>query len=376
MQGAFVYSLSSRFTGTRFCISKSRRHAHLNMPSSLFTLGEGLLLRCSTYARLSPVYRIPTQSTQLPQRMFSQLRRGVQARRCAPVTGPQHLSSRQFSGSSCRQKIDMTTDWEAMKSKEKPTMRRVTILSLLLLMPIISFGLGAWQVKRLKWKTDLIAEYENRLILPPMLLPKEVNPDAAASLQYRRVIAKGRFRYDQEILVGPRTNDGETGYAVITPFENENGSKILVNRGWIKKDMADQHKRAPEALPEGIVYIEGLIKTPPGPNYFTPANEPNRGLFYFIDVQEFARMTDSLPIMVEELGTKYAESDSFISWEVLIDAGIPLGRLPKVDLRNNHSQYIVTWIGLGIATTVMFIIMLRAPKTDKAKKLKHIKYYS
>ncbi|KAK9246844.1 SURF1 family-domain-containing protein [Lipomyces tetrasporus] len=294
-----------------------------------------------------------------------------------------HRQSIEFGGPKvvkicCRRSVHISEiDWETVKPGSKRWQgRRVVVLSLMFMMPVISFGLGAWQIKRLKWKTDLIAEYENRLILPPLVLPPQVNPDAAANLQYRRVLAKGKFRFDQEILVGPRVNECESGYICITPFEREGGSKILVNRGWIRKDMADQRKRRPEALPTDDVFVEGLIKLPARRNYFTPENEPHRGLFYFVDVAAFAAMTGSQPVIIEELVTKYVDPDVFVSWEVLANAGIPIGRLPKIDLKNNHAQYIATWFGVCIATSIMFVIMARSPKSARTQKIKHLRYYS
>ncbi|KAK9366077.1 SURF1 family-domain-containing protein [Lipomyces kononenkoae] len=278
----------------------------------------------------------------------------------------------------CRRFIHIShIDWETVKpSKAKWNVRRVVVLSLMFLMPVASFGLGVWQIKRLKWKTDLIAEYENRLILPPLVLPPQVNPEAAANLQYRRVLTKGKFRHDQEVLVGPRVYEGESGYISITPFEREGGSTILVNRGWIRKDMANQRKRLSKALPTDEVFVEGLIKLPAKRNYFTPDNEPGRGLFYFVDVPAFAEMTSAQPVIIEELATKYIEPDVFVSWEVLANAGIPIGRLPKIDLKNNHAQYIATWFGVCIATSIMFVVMARTPKSTTAQKMKHLKYYS
>lgn len=81
-------------------------------------------------------------------------------------------------------------------------------------MPIISFGLGTWQVKRLRWKTDLISEAEDRLTLPPLPLPPVVNPKIASSheFDYRRVVVKGTFRHDQEMYVLPRMRDGKEGF--------------------------------------------------------------------------------------------------------------------------------------------------------------------
>src|SRR6266542_4024206 len=40
--------------------------------------------------------------------------------------------------------------------------------------PILTFGLGTWQILRLRWKVKLIEEYEDRLSQPPINLPKRI----------------------------------------------------------------------------------------------------------------------------------------------------------------------------------------------------------
>jgi len=45
---------------------------------------------------------------------------------------------------------------------------------------------------------------------------------------YRVVLVKGKFRHDQEMLVGPRTRDGALGYHIIAPIERENGYSLFV----------------------------------------------------------------------------------------------------------------------------------------------------
>lgn len=78
--------------------------------------------------------------------------------------------------------------------------------------------------------------------------------------EYRKVYAKGHYRHDQEILLGPRTRgDGNAGYFVITPFERDNGTTILVKRGWISPDKKDQRTR-PESLVTDEVEVVGLIR--------------------------------------------------------------------------------------------------------------------
>ncbi|KAK5654364.1 hypothetical protein OQA88_7273 [Cercophora sp. LCS_1] len=171
----------------------------------------------------------------------------------------------------------------------------------LAIIPVTAFFLGSWQVQRLKWKTELLAKCEDRIVRPPLPLPNRIDHTAIADFDYRRVYATGRFRHDKEMLIGPRVREGETGYMVITPLERDGdpGATVLVNRGWISKKLADQGKR-PESLPKGEVRIEGMLRQPWKKNMFTPENKPEIGEFYFPDVVQMAALTGSQPVWIEQ----------------------------------------------------------------------------
>lgn len=229
-------------------------------------------------------------------------------------------------------------------------------MCLIALIPITALCLGTWQVQRLGWKTDLIAKYEDRLIRDPLPLPPHIDPTAIDEFDYRRVLATGRFRHDKEMLIGPRLHDGQDGYLVITPLDRQ-GSTILINRGWISKAKARQATRAnsPEALPRGEVTVLGLLRSPWKKNWFTPANKPEEGKWYFPDVQEMATAAGAEPVWVEEV-----MNIELVEAYRREEAGIPIGRAPEVNLRNNHAQYIFTWYTLGAATAVMFWMVLKS----------------
>ena len=250
-------------------------------------------------------------------------------------------------------------------------------LLVLAVIPVTAFVLGTWQVQRLGWKTELIARFEDRLVREPLPLPPRVDPDAIHEFDYRRVLARGRFRHDAEMLIGPRMRDGEQGYMVVTPLERDNdpAATVLVNRGWISKKMRDRRAReaagvADLALPTGEVVVEGLLREPWKKNMFTPDNRPEIGEFYFPDVEQMAKLAGSQPIWVEQtmgelpIFPSYAirgvadsiamilyfhgadldraEPDLFQAMEYEAK-GVPIGRPAEVNLRNNHAQYIFTW---------------------------------
>ncbi|KAF2773904.1 SURF1-domain-containing protein [Teratosphaeria nubilosa] len=230
-------------------------------------------------------------------------------------------------------------------------------LALLAAIPITAFVLGCWQVQRLSWKTDLIARFEDRLVRDPLPLPPQIDPDAIKDFDYRRVYARGRFRHEREMLIGPRLHDGEDGYLVITPLEREGkGSTVLVCRGWIPKDKAAQSSRHPSALPQGEVVVEGLLREPWKKNSFTPENRPDEGKWYFPDVHQMAEYTGSQAVWVEET----MKPDLLVTYDRTAK-GVPIGRAPEVNLRNNHTQYIFTWFSLSLATSIMLWMVVKRP---------------
>lgn len=183
-------------------------------------------------------------------------------------------------------------------------------------------------------KTELVARFEDRLVRDPLPLPPRIDPDAVKEFDYRRVRAKGKFRHDLEMLIGPRLMDGKDGYLVITPLEREgNGSTVLVNRGWISKDKRAQPSRHPSSLPSGLVEVEGLLREPWKKNMFTPVNQPEQGKWYFPDVHQMAAHVGSQPIWIEETMLP----DLLLSYD-REDKGVPIGRAAEVNLRNNHTQ--------------------------------------
>jgi surfeit locus 1 family protein len=209
----------------------------------------------------------------------------------------------------------------------------------LAIIPVTAFFLGCWQVQRLGWKSDLIARFEDRLIRDPLPLPPQIDPAAIKDFDYRRVYARGKWRHDKEMLIGPRLHDGEDGYLIVTPLErtedfpDEAGNtSILVCRGWISKDKAAQSKR-PDSLPTGEVVIQGLLREPWKKNMFTPDNVPEQRKWYFPDVYQMAEAAGTQPVWIEET----MRPDLLASYDRMAK-GVPIGRAPEVNLRNNHTQ--------------------------------------
>jgi len=320
----------------------------------------------------------------------------------------------------CRYNIKSSFDWKPIKAKKdkpKPSITRYIFLGLLIAMPIVSFYLGTWQLRRLKWKNNLIATSEDKLTYPPIELPKNINPNDVEDLQYRRFIIKGKFDHSKEIFVGPKVKNGERGYQVFTPILRSNGGEpILIERGFITDENILPPRRNLKhlSLPLHEVEIEVILKKiNERSNLLFDKLDPNSRVWHVINIPEMTESTNCLPIHAQALidlrdhpiekilikddkpwwkfwskNTNHEEIKSIeikpndsiheFSQYQFLKAGVPIGRPASIDFKNNHLQYLVTWYGLSFASSILLFIMFKKkPKVDLQKaKLEHAKKFT
>ncbi|CAG2064090.1 unnamed protein product, partial [Timema podura] len=162
------------------------------------------------------------------------------------------------------------------------------------LIPVTAFGLGTWQVKRRKWKLELIENLATRFNAPPQNLPYDLSE--LNEMEYSSVRVKGRFDHSQELYMGPRSllvggdaagqggmfsqsSGSQSGYHVITPFHlADRDLTILVNRGWVPAKMKNPEQRKRGQV-EGEVELVGLVRLNETRPTFTPKNTSNTLLY-------------------------------------------------------------------------------------------------
>ncbi len=198
-------------------------------------------------------------------------------------------------------------------------------------------GLGTWQVQRRSWKLDLIARTEARVHAPAIPAPSpaewsRVGPDDA----YRHVTLSGRFLNERETLVQAVTDYG-AGFWVLTPLRREDGSLVLVNRGFVPGDRKDPASR-PAGQIADTVQVTGLLRlTEPG-GAFLRSNDPAGNRWYSRDVAAIAAargLTGTAPYFVDADATPNP-------------GGLPIGGLTVVAFPNSHLVYALTWYGLAL----------------------------
>ena len=155
-------------------------------------------------------------------------------------------------------------------------MKRLILFKIFVFFSIILFCiLGTWQLYRLQWKQDLINQISAGINSSPIQFSQKNNKN------YQRVFLIGKYDFKNQIYLYSLNEKGQPGFDVITPFETLNKENVLVNRGWIKKEL----KNKPE-INNLSTNIMGMTKQSNRKNIFTPENDTIKNLWFYINIDE------------------------------------------------------------------------------------------
>jgi surfeit locus 1 family protein len=209
-------------------------------------------------------------------------------------------------------------------------------------------GLGLWQLQRLEWKQNQIAQIETRANSAPLTL------DEAFALarkgedpSYYRVRVEGRFYNDREHYLYA-LSEGKPGWHVITPLLTAKGTIVLVDRGFVPDSLKDPDTRPQGRLKE-VTTVTGLVRTPETPGLFIPDNEPAPNRWYWRDLAGMSRsMFPSGTRIVAPFFLEAERSD--------VPGGWPEGGQTRLVIPNNHLQYALTWFALALCLVVFYAV--------------------
>jgi surfeit locus 1 family protein len=198
-------------------------------------------------------------------------------------------------------------------------------------------SLGNWQVHRLAWKRALITRVDARVHAPPIAVPaRDQWPTITAEKdEYLHVRLSGVFLHDRQTLVWTATDEG-SGFWVMTPLRQADGSIVLINRGFAPADWCGRDGHCAPG-PSGVVTVTGLLRMPEPPGFFRH-NDPAHNNWYTRDVTAIAAargLHDVAPYFVDADATQASGE-----W--------PEGGKTVINFPNNHLSYLITWYLLAL----------------------------
>lgn len=175
------------------------------------------------------------------------------------------------------------------------TARGLVLLAATLIGMAVTARLGVWQLDRAAEKMALQDALEVQGQLPPLEASALARDLGQAEAQvHRRAEVSGTWLPARTVHLDNRQMDGKVGFFVLTPLQLDDGSVLLVQRGWRARDFTDRARLAPLPTPEGRVALAGRLARGPARLYeFTdPVPGPIR---QNLDLSAFARET-GLPL--------------------------------------------------------------------------------
>ena len=228
--------------------------------------------------------------------------------------------------------------------KPQESRSRVLVTAVLVLAALaLLLSLGTWQVQRLFWKEQLLADIAERRHAPPATTAEiEALLAKGEDIEYRTMKATGTFDHARERHFFA-THEGRTGFYVYTPLTLDDGRMLFVNRGFVPYEMKDPSSRQAgqvggEVALTGYARAELLEK----PSAIVPDNAVDKNLFYWKDL---SAMSASAGLARERILPFFMDVDAAQP----NPGGWPQGGVTQFSLPNNHLQYAVTWYGLAAA---------------------------
>ena len=206
---------------------------------------------------------------------------------------------------------------------------------------ILLLALGGWQLSRLKEKTELISQFEQRSKPPALEINQISNPIEA--FEFQRIGVTGKFLHQSEIYLTGRTFEGNAGFHVVTPFVTPD-KIILINRGWVSEAYRKPSTR-PFSLIEDEIYLEGILRLPGEKGYFVPENEPEKGFWFTLKPDQIANYLNQKDII------RNFYIDIIRTGDVIT---LPIAAEINIDIRNSHFNYAMTWFGLALALICVY----------------------
>ena len=222
----------------------------------------------------------------------------------------------------------------------------------------ILLSLGTWQVQRLHWKEQLLADMAARRTAAPVTLAAiEAMAKKGEDIDYRPVTVSGVFANNKERHFFA-TWRGQTGYHVYTPLQLADGRFLFVNRGFTPYEAKEPEMRKQGQL-TGEQTVTGLARArlAEKPSSIVPENDLAKNIFYWKDLDAMASSTG---IPADRLVPFFVDAGDAPN-----PKGLPIGAVTQFDLPNNHLQYAVTWYGLAAALVGVGLYALLRRKGDR-----------
>ena len=217
-----------------------------------------------------------------------------------------------------------------------PTLAAIAVIGATIL-------LGNWQARRADLRGGLQHQAETMAKELPLSIRR--GADVTQDLRYRPATVAGEYVASRQIWLDNRMYKGAAGFRILTPLKLDDGSHLLVDRGWIAAAPSAAGRAPPAAdPPPGRVIVTGRLNQPPSKFLELAHADPATRVLQNLDLGEYAKASGLAvaPLILEEApGT----SDGLVRDWLPPDLG-----------RDKNVSYMWQWYGFATLTAVLWLI--------------------
>lgn len=210
-------------------------------------------------------------------------------------------------------------------------------------------ALGFWQLDRWQTRREFNDRVGARAAAPPVafgdLIGDGTDPD---DVEWRTVTVEGEYLADEQLVEVNRAQEGRPGANVVTPLRLDDGTVLLVNRGFVPEPNLEVAE-AP-APPEGDVIVEGRVRTSERRG-FGGLSEPDGPLTQIqrIDLPRLAAQLPGAlaPVYLDLLASDPPQGD------------VPTPVPPPELSEGPHISYMLQWWFFSACVVVGWVLLVR-----------------
>jgi surfeit locus 1 family protein len=217
--------------------------------------------------------------------------------------------------------------------------RLVPVLLILIVMAV-TIRLGFWQRDRAHQKEALQAQITQYETASPQTVSSA--PLALKDIEFHRVRARGTFMPALTVYLDNRPYNDQPGFYVVMPLKLDGGGYVLVNRGWLPRNIEDRERIAPYETPTGAVEVEGIARADASRAFELGAggSAAHQKIRQNLGVASYAAETGLplQPFVIQQTGFVPAFKDGLVrDWPA-----------PDTDVERNYG-YMLQWWGMAAA---------------------------
>jgi surfeit locus 1 family protein len=229
--------------------------------------------------------------------------------------------------------------------------------------------LGIWQLDRLQQRRAFNAHVEAMWAAAPLKVYAKPANDLA-SMEYRAITISGTYDFEHQVVLRNQYYQSQYGYHLLTPLRLDDGTAVLVDRGWIPAEGNDTPVDWRKYDQLGRVTLQGQIRLGQTSASFgslpDPTLAPGQTNLDFWNIVNLARIGTQMP---------YPLLDAFVQPKAdPANDTPPIPYQPELDLSEGpHLGYAVQWFFFASILVLGYPFYLRKQLLKPSKEFKEQK---